>query len=279
MTSPALRVLVHGGTGTQGGALAGHLRSSGLDVVPVSRTGPTPADLDDAGSLQGAYEGAGAVVVTLPLVFEPGRAEKQADNVLTALRGAGVRRAVLNTGGPLVGVPIGVPYLDARALLAQGLPDAVPTAAVVSPAGPYMENLSAAWSVGPLRDGELAYPLPEQAPVPWLALADLAAVVARLLAEDAPPPVSVVAGPEPLTGDRAAAALAEALGHPVRWRTLGHEEYAERLVPHLGEQAGRGVAGFYAPPPPGAPALPTVDGQPVAGTLSLREWASGQSWG
>lgn len=279
MTSPLPRVLVHGGTGTQGSAVAAHLRAAGAGVVPLSRSGATPADLDDAGSLERAYAGAAAVVVTLPLVFAPGRAEEQAENVLTALRAAGVPRAVVNVGGPLLPVPVGIPYLDARALLVQGLADAVPTAAVVGPAGPYLENLSAAWSRPRLREGDLAYPLPEQAPVPWLALDDLAAVVAQRLSEDAPAAVTVVSGPEALTGDRAAAQLSEALGRPVRWRTVSSQEYGDLLVPHLGEQAGRGVAGFYAAPPPGAPALPAVEGAAtVTGTTTLARWAAAQAW-
>lgn len=284
-----LTIVLHGATGTQGRPVLRRLLANGhtvraavrhpdrADLPPGAR--PVVADLLDGDALAKAYAGADAVVVQLPLVFAADLAVPQAECVLAALRTAGVPRAVLNVGGPLVPHPVGVPYVDARAVLAAGLPRAVPTATVVGPVGPYLENLSAPWSAGRVAAGELAYPLPAQAPVPWTALDDLAAVIADVLSSDVPPAVRLVAGPASLTGEQAAAELSAALDRRVRWQTITAEEYGERLTPHLGAEAGAGIAGFYAPPPPGAPPLPAPDPATVhAGVTTLREWAARLDW-
>jgi hypothetical protein len=172
---------------------------------------------------------------------------------------------------------VGVPYLDARSALATGLPSAVGVASVVGPAGPYLENLSAAWSAPQVREGTLAYPLPAAAPVPWLALDDLADAVAEALVAEDPPARQVLAGPEALTGDQLADAVAAGTGHEVVYRTVSHTEYGDRMTPHVGEEAGRGIAGFYAPPPPGAPGLPAPDPSLLrTGRTTVREWAARQ---
>lgn len=282
-------IVVHGATGTQGAPVVHALLRAGHTVRAAVRH-PSAADLPDGvhgvaadlldtDSLVAAYADADAVVVQLPLVFDPELAVPQAHAVLSALAKAGVARAVFNTGGPIVPAPVGVPYLDARAVLGSGLSDVVGTATVVGPAGGYMENLVAPWSAPLVAGGELAYPLPEFVPMPWVALDDLAAVVAELVVADAPPAVQVVAGPEALTGDGAAAALSEALGREVRWRTVSHLHYETMLAPHLGAEAAAGIAGFYAPPPPGAAPMPAADPSHVrVGPTSLDTWASRQVW-
>ncbi|CAA9289752.1 MAG: hypothetical protein AVDCRST_MAG41-4273 [uncultured Corynebacteriales bacterium] len=278
-----LTLLVHGATGTQGAPVVRRLLADGHTVrALVRRPVPLPAgaepvtgDLADPAALAAAYADVDAVVVQLPLVFGPAALD-QARAVLAGLEKARPPRVVFNTGGPIVPAPVGIPYLDARVLLTARLREVVERVAVVGPAGPYMENLSAPWSAPVVAAGELRYPLPEPAPVPWLALDDLAAEVADLLTAAEPAPVRVVAGPEALSGDRAAAAVAAALGRPVRWRTVSPQEYGDDLVPHLGEEAGRGIAAFYAPadgPPPAPdPALVRT------GTTTLRAWAARQTW-
>ncbi|PTA47483.1 SDR family oxidoreductase [Micromonospora sp. RP3T] len=289
-TAGPLTVVVHGATGTQGAPVVRRLVAAGhrvraavrdpqrLAAVFPADVEPVAADLLDPDSLRRAYTGADAVVVHLPLVFAPQRAVPQAEAVLAALGGAGVPRAVFNAGGPLLPGPVGVPYLDARAVLAARLGDVVPVAAVVGPAGGYLENLSAAWSAPRVVAGELVYPLPAEVPMPWVALDDLAEVIAESLTAPAPPARRVIAGPQPLTGDAAAAELAAALDRPVRWRTIGTHEYERMLAPHIGAEAAAGIAGFYAPPS-GAPARPAPDpGAVTTGRTTLREWASRQSW-
>lgn len=287
MTTP-LTVVVHGATGTQGQPVVRRLLADQHHVRAVSRHPDAAlpagvegiaADLMDVASLVAAYRGADAVVVQLPLVFAPDRSVPQAESVLAALAEADVPRAVFNTGGPILPGPVGVPYLDARAILGSKLPDVVGLSTVVGPAGGYMENLSAAWSAPRVAAGQLVYPLPEAVPMPWVALDDLAAVIADALTAAEPPKMQVVAGLQALTGTEAATELSAAIGHPVTWTSISHEEYEQMLASHIGPEAAAGIAGFYAPPPPGAPPIPAPDPSAVrVGETSLREWARRQAW-
>ncbi|MGN9842231.1 SDR family oxidoreductase [Nonomuraea sp. H19] len=282
-------VVVHGATGTQGNPVVRRLLAAGHRVRAAVRGSSAPklpagaepvfADLSVPTSLADAYAGADAVVVQLPLVFAAEAAVAQAEAVLSALKEAGVPRAVFNTGGPPVTEPTGVPFVDTRALLATELPGVVGVATVVGPAFTYMENLAAPWSLPRVAAGEVAYPLPGEMPVPWLALDDLAATIAELVADPAPPPLRIMAGPQSLTGDQVAAELAAVLGSELRWRTVEPGEYERMLAPHLGPEAAAGVTAAYTPPPPGTPPPPAPDPALIrSGTTTLREWAMRRDW-
>src|SRR5215211_6226587 len=147
-------IAVHGATGSQGAPAAAALRAAGHRVRPVTRA--SGADLLDRASLDGAYAGADAVVLHLPLVYDE-RALQMADNAALAAEAAGVRHLVVNTGAPLPPEPIGVPFIDARHRVAAAQVERV---TVLQPTH-YMENLSGAWSAARIaRDGVVAYPVP-----------------------------------------------------------------------------------------------------------------------
>ncbi|GGS68246.1 hypothetical protein GCM10010156_28860 [Planobispora rosea] len=269
-----MTVAVHGASGTQGSHIARRLRAAGHRIRPLDSRS---ANLTDTAALLRAYDGADAVVVQLPQLFDP-IAVEQAESVLAALGKAGVPRAVFNPGMPLPPAPVGAPFVDARVLLGDRLPERVGQASVVGPAGPYLENLLQPWSVRRVRDrGELAYPLPPQAPVPWVTLDDVGDVVAAVLADARPPERLVVGGPDAVTGDRLAAAVATATGRPVRYTQVEPAEYGRLIEPVMGAAAAAGVAGIYArstdaPPPP----LP--DGLFRPGATTVEEWAARPDW-
>jgi uncharacterized protein YbjT (DUF2867 family) len=264
-------VAVHGATGTQGNAIATGLEAAGLVVRPLSsRT----VDLADVDSIVTAYTGVDAVVVQLPVLFDPAVLD-HADRILAALAKAGVHRAVFNPATALPPTPIGVPFIDARVQLAGRLPSIVDRAAVVGPASVYLENIVQPWSLRRIAErGELMYPLPAETPVPWLALADLADAIAKALLADTPAPVTYLAGPEALTGPELAAAIASAAGRPVRWVHTPPAEYRDLLTPMLGGEAAAGIAAAYdGPPPPPVPAhLRQI------GTTTAHRWAATQHW-
>lgn len=277
MTSTSRPVAVHGASGTQGNAIAQKFLAEGLPVRALTRTGrkvvgteATAADFSDQESLVAAYTGVQAVVVTLPLVFDPASARQQADNVLLALERASVHRAALLTNGPLAAEPTGNPFVDARARLADGLRSAVPEAHVVGVSGIYMQNLTAPWSIPLLKEGTVAYPLPSEAPVPWVDMEDVADRVVGSLSSGVSSEQTMI-GPEALTGADVAGRLSPHFG-PVTWRAVTPAEYAGMLRPHLGPEAADGISGMYAAPPYAARELPLTTGTTTLAGYLAREW-------
>ncbi len=282
-----LTVLVHGATGTQGSSVTRALLADGHAVRGLARRpGPTPAgvelvtvDVLDTPALTRAYAGVDAVFVHLPTVFDPDRAFAQVDSITAALAAAGVRRVVVNPNLAPPPVEIGVPYVDARVRLAQAALAA--GGAVVAPAAQYMENLNAPWSARLVLDeGVVAYPLPAQAPVPWVAQDDVARAVVEALTAEAPRPLTMVAGPAALTGPEVADAVSAGLSRPVRWQTITGDRYRDMVAPHLGDEAASGLGALYdavltgqAPPPP-APDPSTL----VTGATTLADWAKQSPW-
>jgi hypothetical protein len=180
----------------------------------------------------------------------------QAEAILEALRRAEVPRAVFNAGGAVWSVPPGLPFLDARTRLAEGLPRTVPTAVVVGPATAYMENLSESWVVERLRArGELVQMAPPEAGMSPVAVDDVASTIAGVLVEEDPPPRVVVHGPGKITGEEAARAISAHLGRPVRWTRVDPEEYLRGVAKGLGGQYARNIGRLYGAgvPPPDAP--------------------------
>jgi uncharacterized protein YbjT (DUF2867 family) len=271
-----LTITLHGASGTQGAPVARRLLAAGHRVRAAVRwpelappgCEPFPADLCDPDGLDRAYDGADAVVVQLPLVFDR-TAVVQAETVARALTRAGVDRVVFNPGGPTGAT--GLPYLDARTMLAEH------ATAIVEPLVPYMDNLGTPWSAPRVQAGVLAYPLPAEVPIPWLALDDVADRIADAVTGGERGKLPIC-GPSPLTGGQAAAVVAEALGRPVRWQSLTPAEYGDTLRPYVGDAAADGIAGLYtamhaAPRPPAPdPARLRV------GATELGTWARRQAW-
>ena len=204
----------------------------------------------------------------------------QAEAILEALRRARVPRAVFNAGGAVWSSPPGLPFLDARTRLANGLPQAVPTAAVVGPATAYMENLSEGWVVERLRaGGELVQTARAGAPMSPLAMDDVASAIAGALVEDDPPPRVVVHGPNEITGEEAAKAIAAHIGRPVWWTRVSPEEYLRGVAGGFGGQYARNIGRLYGPgadvPPPDAPGS---EARHVTGATTLTEWVPAQRW-
>ena len=267
-------IAVHGATGSQGAPVAALLTDAGHAVRRLTRA--SGADLFDRASLEAAYAGADAIVLQLPLIFDE-RALQLGDNAARAAEAAGVPHLVINASCILPPEPIGVPFLDARHVAAAA---DVPRVTVLQPTT-YLENLSGPWSAERVaRQGVVAYPVPAQAPMAWVAAGDVAGAVERAIVREvagwfALPGLAV-------TGDDLARALGAALGRPVRWQTITPDAYAELLRPHLGDHPADGTAAVYrmlaefppAPPPDPAPAREALGWAP----RDVEAWAREMSW-
>ena len=262
-------VAVHGASGTQGSALANRLRAAGYQIRPLTSRS---IDLTDIESLVHAYRHADAVVVQLPLVFDP-VALSYAETVLAALEKASVRRAMLNTGGPLPSEPVGVPYVDARWLLADRLPEAVESAWIFGPGGPYLENLLQPWSMRRVRErGELVYPLPGTLALPWVTLDDIGDAMAAALSGVWETRVNLLSGPQPIAGNMIAEAVAAAADRQVRWVQATPDEYQPLLATVIGADAAANVIAHAA-------ALTVAPAEMVRpGPTTIKQWALRHDW-
>ncbi|MFI6503782.1 SDR family oxidoreductase [Nonomuraea typhae] len=216
--------LVLNAAGAQGGAVARKLVAEGLDVRGFSRSGQVPAgaraavgDLGDAAAVAAAFAGVSHAAVMLPMVYEPDVVERYVRNVRDAALVAGVRRLVVNTGNRLPDHDTGLPAFETRRRAVRTLREAGLPVVELRPAV-YLDNLAAPWVTGPLAaEGVLAYPLPPDLPVAWLAHEDLAAFTHAALLADGLDGATVNLGPsESVTGtDLAAAAGARYLAQDV----------------------------------------------------------------
>jgi nucleoside-diphosphate-sugar epimerase len=268
-----MNIAIHAVTGSQGGLIAAAFADH--VVRPVTRA--AGADLLDRASLEAAYVGADAVVLTLPVVYDE-RVLAMAENAARAAESAGVRHLVVNASGAIAPQRTGIPFQDARVIASEA---AVPLVTVLAPTTTYLENLSGPWSAERIAgDGAIAYPVPGEATLAWVATADVG-VAARRAIEAGVGGWFFLTG-VPLTGHELAAELGAALGRELRWELVAPREYGELLRPHLGDHAAEGTAAVYeymASAP--APALP--DGGPAIDALgweprSVAEWAAGVAW-
>jgi hypothetical protein len=191
-----------------------------------------------------------------------------------------VPRAVFNAGGAVWQRPPGIPFLDARTVLATGLADTVQHATVIGPATVLMENFCEDWIVERLlATGELVSTAPADAQMTPVAMADIADVVVQLLNDPEPPDRVVVHGAEQVTGDQVARAVGAHLGRPVTWTPLDPQEYLSGVATGLGQQYADNIGELYGSgasvPPPDAPPPGT---RHVTGTTGLTAWTRAQSW-
>jgi uncharacterized protein YbjT (DUF2867 family) len=255
MSKPIIAVV--GATGQQGGGLvraicagdrfaaraitrdpssprAQELRALGADVVA--------ADLDDPGSVEGAFAGAhGAFCVTNYWEhFDADRETRQAHGLAAAAAAAGVGHVIWSTledtrehvaldddRMPTIDGRFKVPHLDVKGAADAefrrlGLPVTFLRTSF------YWDNLIA-FGMGPQRmsDGTLAITFPlGGAKLPGIAAADIGACAYGLFVRGAPAVGQTVAiAGEHLTGDEMAAALSRALGEPVAYNAISPAAY------------------------------------------------------
>jgi uncharacterized protein YbjT (DUF2867 family) len=243
---------------------------------------PVTADLRDASALKAAYSGADAVVLHLPLVFQPSIAAEMIAATLDATQSAGVAHLVFNASSLVPPEPVGVPGIDLRVDAIRAV-EAAPLRTTVLQPTLYMENLSGPWSPIVAGEGAIRYPLPAAAPVAWVSVSDVACFAAVALDRcDGLTGSYVLPGPEELTGHDVARELSTALGREVVWEQVEPERYADMLRPHLGAEVAAGVAGVYEaaanlPPAPAPDPGPALRAVPFERTR-LSAWAAAQDW-
>lgn len=293
MIDNAGAVVVTGATGMQGRPIVAALRAKGYDVKALSREATTHepdgggrrvrGDLSDQNSLYLALEGADAMVVVLPLIFDEEAISLYARNLTEAAQRANVRRIVFNTSAPVPPEAVGVAAVDTKRAAERVFCEAGLDLTVIRPTI-YMGNLAAPWTAPAIvNERIIAYPLAANVSCAWITWEDVADCVAAIL--DDPTTVGEtydVAGPEALDGDGVATAFEVARGAPHTYFAVPLDRFEAGLSKALGSDAGREIAALYrwfntdgasylSPGGKGAAALGVVPTQ-------MRNWAARAPW-
>ncbi|MGK5551774.1 NAD(P)H-binding protein [Actinomadura kijaniata] len=225
--------LVTGATGNVGAELVRELIRAGAPVRALVRgpdaplpdgVRPVPGDLDDPGTLAGAFEGVEGVFLL------PGRADMA--GLLAGARDAGVRHVVLVSGGSAALADMDNPISRSMTLSERAVRDSGLAWTFLRPRA-FMSN-TLRWAPQ-LRTGDtVRVPFPDAAAA-CVDPGDVAAVAARALLDHAHRGrVYELTGPRPLRPCDQVAVLAEVLGRDLRCVGLSDERSRaemERTMP------------------------------------------------
>jgi uncharacterized protein YbjT (DUF2867 family) len=180
-------MLVTGATGAQGGAVARLLLARGHVVRALTRDPGGEAasrlraegaevvggDFDDPVSLEAAFLGvASAFVVTTPFGTDPATETRQGIALVDAA--AGVDHVVF-TSAANADRSTGIPHFDSKQRIEECLAGSGLRWTVLGPAA-FIDDKFGEWSLSGLRKGVLGLPMPSDAPLHLVAVADIAAV-------------------------------------------------------------------------------------------------------
>lgn len=188
-------IVVCGATGRQGGAVARHLLRDGWKVRGLTRDASSAkaravasagvevaqADMADRIALERAFQGAAGVYSVQSFALAGPEAEvRQGKAVGDAAKAAGVPHVVYASSG--TGSKSGVPSWDTKAEVADHLRGLGLPLTVVRPEC-FMEIMTDKEFYPPVTAWHLMPRLTGPATIPWLAVDDLGAIVAKVFAE------------------------------------------------------------------------------------------------
>lgn len=215
-----MRILVIGGTGKVGSALAGELAERGVEVRVMSRTaGPAgrdgvetvAGDMTRPDSLPDAFAGVDRCYLLTPLAQDEA---EQGLNAVEAARRAGVERLVFQSVFHADDNPA-IPHFASKVRILDRIRESGLTWAAVLPASFYQNDVA-------LRDlilGPGIYPNPiGSGGINRVDVRDVAAVAATALLDPGFESREVAAvGPDSWTGESIAAVYSELLGREIRY--------------------------------------------------------------
>jgi uncharacterized protein YbjT (DUF2867 family) len=276
-------VLVTGATGHQGGAVARTLLQRGHNVHALTRKSSSPAanalaqngarivegTMEDRDSLARAAEGADAIfLVTTP--FESGMEAEigQGRNAVDAAKSAGVAH-VLFSSVIAADRNTGVPHFDSKWAIEQYLASSGLPHSILGPSF-FLTNILTPDSLGALKNGVYAAPLPQSLRTPYTALEDIAGIAALALEDpDRIRNRRVDLASDQLRGDEAAVILSGVLGRPVTYSEVPLENLPDDLAK---------MFRWFAENKPEVD-LASLRGEfPDVGWHSFEDWTRKQDW-
>ncbi|PBC80936.1 MULTISPECIES: SDR family oxidoreductase [unclassified Streptomyces] len=246
-------IVVTGATGNVGRPLTQALTDAGEQVTAVSRhAAAVPdgvrhmvADLTEPTSLTPAL--AGAKALFLLLSGDLHAPEARPADIIGLAAARGVRRIVLLSSQGVATRPLGPTRVAMRAL-EDALRESGLDWAVLRPGG-FASN-ALAWAESVRTQGVVAAPFGDVG-VPVVDPADIAEVAAACLLDDRHTGgVYELTGPEVITPRQQAAAIAAALGSPVRFHELTRDEAKAAMTPFVPAELADDTLDIIAAPNP-----------------------------
>lgn len=255
-TDKIIKVLVYGATGSQAQTVPTHLLQAGHQPYVLTRSADkaahhakagavvVEADLTDTDRLRELNQGMDAVSLLIPFFTDaPAEFGRRA---IDAAKAAGVKLLVWNTSGPILPVRTGNPAYDVRLDIEQYLQESGLPHIILQP-GVYMENLLGPWTVPfVMNEDRVAYPIPTDMPVGWIASDDVSAFVAAALQRpDLAGSNWPISGLESPDGPALAQAFSEGLGRRLTYYPMPPQDFGAILNGLFGPGAGDEVAAAY----------------------------------
>jgi len=249
-----MKVLVYGGTGSQGGAVVHKLLEQGHEAYIVTRNPEKAAplvekgaktaiaDMSDKESLVTASQGMDAIALMVPaFIPDPTQAPVYANNAIQAAKEAGVGLIVYNTSGTVINQPTGNPMYDMRLHLINDLNESGVPYITIEPTA-YIENLLGPWTRPNIIENDtLSYPVEDHTPLGWIATADVGALIVAALERPHLANTRIgVSGVEAVTGPQLAERFSEGLGREISYYAMPLEEFGAMLDEAFGPGAGEG---------------------------------------
>jgi uncharacterized protein YbjT (DUF2867 family) len=227
-------VLVTGATGQQGGAVARALLSRGHRVKALTRKPDSDAarqlksagadivlgDLGDAASIVKAAAGVDTMFL-MGNVNETGPAEETRQGIVAAdaAKAAGIGHLVYTSVAD-ANKKTGIPHFDSKYPVEQHIAGLGIPFTISAPAS-FMENIVAPWSIGALRQGTFAFPMPPKRVIQLIAVADIGAFVTALIERrDQVFGKRFDLAADELSGQEQVKILSDAIGRPIAYQQI-----------------------------------------------------------
>ncbi|RZJ78856.1 MAG: NmrA family transcriptional regulator [Chryseobacterium sp.] len=289
------KVLVYGATGSQQGPMIQVLKLRNLEVFAATRSeekaaklrdsgaNPVIVDLSDPLSVQKASVGMDYVSFVIPAsLANPLDGLLFAKNLIDGAKNNGVKQIVWNTSGYFAPGKTGNPISDVKLDVKDYLQNSGVAYTIIE-SNIYLENLLAPYTTDYVKkEGKLAYPLPEEMRVGWIATKDASALSASAFGkEDMEGKIIRVSGTENLTGQDLAKRISKGLGADLTYYSLPPSEFGEIMGRLMDESSAKALQNYYAGIAATAPDYPVMFSEgigEIANQLevkmtSIEDWA------